>query len=78
VAREAGAERAQCTDEFRAGPRVRRDEDVIDRQRLGVHHDPVVLLEELRDECRAAATDVEDDAGRRGARRRLPKVVPLT
>ena len=69
MTRKCGAERTQRGDEIRSRPLVRRQQDFVDRQRFGVDDEADMLLEELRDERRAAARDVEDDAGGRGARR---------
>ena len=72
---KAAPERTKRGDDFRSRPLVRRQQDLVDRHRLGVDDETDVLLEQLRDERRAAARDVEDDAGRRGAGRPLADVL---
>ena len=75
MALEGRTERTNCRDELRSRPLVRRQQDFVHGQWLRVGDDADVLLQELRDERRAAACDVEDDARRAGARGALADVL---
>ena len=76
MAGESVAQRPQCGHQFVTRPLVGRQQQFVEWQRLRIHDEVVVRLEQLRNQRRSATCNVEDEAGRCGARGGLADVFP--